>query len=57
MIAQGCLLRFGSEWIVTRSDVVGNLGLNFDILLFHTGGPQEDFWLDEVSLNYIQSFF
>ena len=48
MTSRGCLLGFGSEWTVTRGDVIGFLGLNFAILLFHNGGPKKDLWLAEV---------
>ena len=48
---------FGGDWTVTRGDVIGFIGLNFAILLFHTGGPKEDLWLNEVSGDYIQSLF
>ena len=47
MTARGRLLGFGSEWIVTRGDLIGFLGINFANLIFHTGGPKEDLWLSE----------
>ena len=54
MTTRGCLLGFGGDWTVTRGDVIGFVGMNFAILLFHTGGPKEDLWLNEVSGDYIQ---
>ncbi len=57
MTARGCLLGFGSEWDITRGEVIGFLFLNYAILLFHTGGPKEDLWLEEVSGNCIQTLF
>ncbi len=57
MTTRGRLLGFGNEWTVTRGAVIGFLGVDFAVLLFHTGGPKEDLWLTEVTGNYIQSLF
>ncbi len=37
--------------------MIGILGLNFVIHLFHTGGPKEGLCLEEISGNYIRSLF
>ena len=47
MTARDRLLGFGSEWVVTRGDVIGFLGFTFFILVLHTGGPKEELWLSE----------
>ncbi len=42
MTARGRLLAMGSEWVVTRGDVIGFLAYNFAILVFNNEGPKED---------------
>jgi hypothetical protein len=57
MTARDRLLGFGSEWTVTRGDLIRFLGIHFVILVFHTGGPKEDLWLSEQIGAYLQSLF
>ena len=57
MTARGRLLGFGKGWIATRGDVIGFLGYNFAILVYHIGGPKEDLRLSEGTGTYLDSLF
>ena len=57
MHARGRLLGFGKDWTIARGDVIGFLGYNFAILVFHSGGPKEDLLLSEGKGNYLDSLF
>jgi hypothetical protein len=57
MTARGRLLGYGPDWSVSRGDVIGFLGYNFSVLIFHIGGPKEDLWLHESAGKYEDSIF
>ena len=57
MTTKGRLLGCGPDWSVSHGDVIGFLGYNFAIHIFHTGGPKEDLWLHESIGKYVDSIF
>ena len=50
-------LQLGSSWEVTRGEVYTFLGYQLAVLIFHTGGPKQDLWLEAGGQKYKEALF